>query len=304
MSSANPTVTSSVLAIVRDNLLDVWDLYEKNAPNYWKAIIGKEIRTHQIYEEFATFVGLGPAQKTREAGGVPFDQPLVPYVHRIQLEKYAIGVEFSEELNDKDIYGKMRAPGRMMSESHDWAHEIMAADVLNNAVSSGVTGYDSKSFAATDHNASGISFSNKGTAEALSVGALETAITSLKRQVSFRGRPMAAMGPWKLVVAPELEITARRILNVTEGRPGSSDADYNYAPSQITQVVVNPYLTDTNAWYLLPMGEKNPIRQLNGMPMISKEDYDIDHFVQRFATAREMTTFWLPPYGTWVNEGA
>ena len=86
----------------------------------------------------------------------------------------------------------------------------------------------------------------------LSWTSLQTALTDWQRETKFEaGQFMQPAEDLFLIVPPELEFTAHRIIAST-GLPGSADNDVNAikALRNIT-VVKNVYLTDTDAWFLL-----------------------------------------------------
>lgn len=284
-------------------LLDAYFMFSEGKPNHWKTIVGKELETDELYEELALVSGLAPAQSIREAGGVPFDEITTPFTKKFFADLFAIGVEFSHQVTKKDVYNKLRGPGKLMAQAHYVAHEMGAADVVNNAFSSSYAGIDGVALASASHPTATGTWSNVSTAATLSVGSLETMITDLGLQKAYRDTPWLNMGSWNLVVPVQLDITARRILS-SMNQPGTADNDKNVARETINYVRGNPFLTDTNGYCLLPAGEENPIFQLNGIPMTPKEDFDIRTYSHLFATVVERTFGWKWAQGTQFNQGA
>lgn len=133
-----------------------------------------------------------------------------------------------------------------------WPDEIIA-ELKGNAFTN--TCYDGQYFYDTDHpvtdaNGTSSSVSNKGAAAlsaattaaaAASYGAARTAIMSF---TDDEGRPLGLM-PDLLEVPPALDATARLIAygdNLTDESPNPYKGTCD--------VVVNPWLTDTTAWFL------------------------------------------------------
>jgi hypothetical protein len=100
--------------------------------------------------------------------------------------------------------------------------------------------YDSKALFHADH-------ANIGST-ALAEASLGAAITAMRKQTSEKGNPLN-IEPGFLLVPPELEFTAKKLVNSTLV-PGSSYNDVNVIKG-LVEVLVEPLLTDTNNWYLV-----------------------------------------------------
>ena len=106
------------------------------------------------------------------------------------------------------------------------------------------------------------------TASNLSWTTLQTALTDWQRETKFEaGQFMMPAEDLILLVPPELEFTAHRIVAST-GLPGSADNDVNSIRSlrNIT-IVKNVYLTDTNAWFLLAKNKSHGFCSYTRVPM-------------------------------------
>jgi hypothetical protein len=102
----------------------------------------------------------------------------------------------------------------------------------------------------------------------LSWTSLQTALTDWQRETKFEaGQFMQPAEDLWLIVPPELEFTAHRIVAST-GLPGSADNDVNSIKSlrNIT-VVKNVYLTDTDAWFLLAKNKSHGFCSYTRVPM-------------------------------------
>lgn len=133
-------------------------------------------------------------------------------------------------------------------------------DVLFTAALEGgfsKTGYDGVTFFATNHptSKSGTTWSNKGTA-ALDADAFEAGVQAMRSVKSSAGEPFDPLGfggELGLMVPPQLEATARRIVERKLVDAGEDNINFGRA-----RVKVNPRLTSATAWYLL-LG-KGPVR--------------------------------------------
>jgi len=161
-----------------------------------------------------------------------------------------------------ELYGQIKIRVRdLAAEAKRFYDEFifgLIAEGFNTTGSSGsyfedkdVTCYDGKAFFATNHS-EGLSGtqSNKGTS-ALGVSSLKTAITSMKRIKNDQGKIMG-IRPNLLVVPSDLEFTAREILQ-SQYYPEEGSTTAKLATNVLKGVLdllVTPYLTDTNNWFL------------------------------------------------------
>lgn len=86
-----------------------------------------------------------------------------------------------------------------------------------------------------------------GTGSALGEASLSAGITAMKKQTDEKGNPLGIV-PAFIIVPPDLEFTARKLLNSTLV-PGSNNNDVNVLRG-IVEVLVEPLLTSATAWYL------------------------------------------------------
>jgi hypothetical protein len=83
----------------------------------------------------------------------------------------------------------------------------------------------------------------------LSEAALEAAIQSFDLQVNERGMPILSQAR-TLLIHPSNRMLAKRLLN-SAGFPGTNNNDVNPLQDEGLQVFSDPWLTDTDAWFLL-----------------------------------------------------
>ena len=131
--------------------------------------------------------------------------------------------------------------------------------------------YDGQHLFHSDH-------SNVGSA-ALSEPSLTAAVTAMRQQTSEKGNPLIIQ-PGFLIVPPELEFTAKKLISSTLV-PGSSYNDLNILKSMV-QVIVEPLLTDPNNWYLVALPSSIPTIELGFLAghetpeIMVKDDFDRD----------------------------
>jgi hypothetical protein len=137
--------------------------------------------------------------------------------------------------------------------------EIIAANIYNRAFNTSYTGGDAATLicsaggggSSTAPNIAGGTYTNGvATAADLSEAALEQAIIDIAGFTNDRGLKIAVR-PKTLVIPKELMFEATRILKAN-GRVGTDNNDPNAIATMglVPEIVVNHYLTDTDAWFL------------------------------------------------------
>ncbi len=206
----------------------------------------------KAYEEDFQLTGFGPLGPMDELEPAMIDRPyqlgLVRYIH----QKYGLGFGVSQEMLDDDQFGVVANLSGELGKSSRWTMELYGADILNNGFSgTKYLGRDGLTLFNTAHPIKGIpglTIANRPfTGVALTFASLETGIQQFKRQVNDRGMPIAIM-PMFLVVAPEEEMNARRLLETMQ-QPGNNNNDVNVLAGRL-QIKVSTYLADTNAWFI------------------------------------------------------
>jgi hypothetical protein len=160
----------------------------------------------------------------------------------------------SREIFEDDQYGKVGAQkAKALARSMRQTKEIVGANIYNRAFDSNYKGGDGVELISASHaNVAGGTFSNKiGTAADLSEAALEQAVIDIAGFRDDRGLLIAAR-PEKLVIPYQQTFEAKRILGA-DGRVGTDLNDPNVLKDMglFGNVVINHYLTDPDAWFIL-----------------------------------------------------
>ncbi len=151
-------------------------------------------------------------------------------------KKYELGLNFTWEMLINDDVAAFRNIGKQLA--------VSGRNTLNNFVigflRDNPTIYDGTALFHGDHGNLGGS--------ALDEDTLFAAIIAMRTQLSESGTPLN-IKPGYLVVPPELEFTAKKLVNSVLV-PGSDYNDIN--PLQgIVEVITEPLLTDANNWYVV-----------------------------------------------------
>jgi hypothetical protein len=166
-------------------------------------------------------------------------------------KEYAKGVAIERKLWDDDRSGQIRRRAQSLGYAFGTTIATHMSSVLNNAFSSSYVGGDAVSLCNTSHPVNSVSsstFSNKGTT-ALSYDAVVATLIAGQDLNDDRGNPLPVIYD-TLYVPTALQATAYEIVNAL-AKPGTADNDANFLKAQGLQVVVDPYLSDANNWFML-----------------------------------------------------
>jgi hypothetical protein len=222
-----------------------------------------------------------------------FDQATETFTARYTHDTIALAFAITEEAIEDNLYDRLAARyTRALARSMANTKQVKAANVLNNAQVTTVTGGDGVSLINSSHPlATGGTFSNVlATAADLNETSLEQSLIDIAGFVDERGLRIAAQGR-KMVIPKELQFTAERIMK-SPMRTGTADNDINAVRSMgmvPEGYVVNNFLTDTDSYFLMtdvPNGFKMFVRS----PIKTAMEGDFDTGNVRFK-ARERYSF-------------
>lgn len=232
-------------------------------PVEWDKLFDKNT-SKRAWEEQVGVSGLGLLSQKAEGTGITYDSSRQGYTTRYNHVVYASGFIVTREAYEDDLYdvvGKQKA--QSLAFSIRQTKEILAANVYNRAFNTAYTGGDAATLIASaggggtaSHSlVAGGTFTN-GVAVAVDISeaALEQACIDIAAFVSDRGLKIAVR-PQTLIIPKELMFETNRILK-SDGRAGTDNNDVNALKSMgmIPEIVVNHYLTDTDAWFIRTSG--------------------------------------------------
>lgn len=214
----------------------------------------------KAYEDTFSTTGFGPMAKKTELGPTMLDEPIklggVRFIH----ESFALGFLDSEEMREDDQYGIANSLAGMLGRSSRITTELYGHDVLNNGFSAvKYVGRDGKALFATDHplRGTGGTAANMPTVPIdVSDAALEAGIVNFDNMVDDRGITVEKQARI-LLVHPNDRMLAKRILN-SAGTPGVIN-ESNPLYDEGLRIMTSHWLTDTDAWFLLPEPGESPI---------------------------------------------
>lgn len=200
-------------------------------------------------------IGLIPEYNSASAEGAPAAIPYGSfsplYETTFTHKEYALGLAIERKLVDDDQQGLIKRQVQTHGDAAGITRAYWASSLLNNAFSASYLGGDGVALASTVHpvnKTSSSTYSNKGTT-ALSYAAVVAALIAGHDMDDDNGFPRPIMYD-TLYIPTALQATAYEITKAL-AKPGTADNDANFLGSRGLQVVVDPYLTDANNWFLI-----------------------------------------------------
>ncbi len=262
--------------------------------------------SRRAFEEDVGITSFGLAQVKPEGDGISYDSENQTWTSRYQHTVFALGFIITEEIMEDDLYdivGQRRAQG--LARTIRQTKEINGANVYNRAFSSSYVGGDGVSLINSAHpNFAGGTWSNEiSIAADLSEAALEQAWIDISLFRDDRGL-LIAVTPSKLILPVQLKWEADRILK-TEGRVGTDLNDINAVKAEGMfpgGVVVNHYLTDTNAWFIRT-DVKNGMKYFERRADRFQTDNDFETANAKFKADSRYSFGWTDPRSLYASPG-
>lgn len=190
---------------------------------------------------------LGALPTMREWTDERIPRGLIEHEFTITNKDWEVTIAVDRNVIEDDQYGQLKARISAMAEEARRHIDELVFELL----ASGFAGvcYDGQPFFDTDHpDGVGGTQSNKGT-DALSATAYGATRAAMMKFADDQGRVMGVV-PDALVVPPELEETARQVLN-SEFYPETGYEHIGNPWKGSATLVVSPYLPDADDWFLL-----------------------------------------------------
>lgn len=228
----------------------------------------------KAYEEVAEAYGFGLAAIKGEGQSIQYDTDGEGYKARFTNTVYGLGYIVTREAIEDGQYRQIsERRSAELARSMAATKCIVHANVLNRGFA--VNGPDGVPLFSASHPTISGNQSNLLTAADLSEAGLEAAATAIMTMRNARGIVINAK-PKTLVIHPSEWANATRILE-SDLRVGTSNNDTNALKVKgiVDQVVMDPYLTDHDAWFLttdIPFG----LLSFQRRAMEFRQDNDFD----------------------------
>ena len=223
----------------------------KELPDIWRQVT-KVQTSDRMTEISMNVVGFGDIPEKAE--GAPYTTDLLTpgYEKRVTHSEFGMAFEVTQTALEDDRYDQLKKYAMWLAFSAGYVLEKRGANLWNNGFSTETTADGLAIFHTAHTLAKGGTFRNKPSTDVnLSWDALKNAIVDLATETKHDSGQLAlAAQKVNLYVPPHLEMLADTIVNSTN-KPGVADNDRNSIKSRRDiSIIVNPLLTDTNAWFV------------------------------------------------------
>lgn len=263
------------------------------APEYWPQISRQtsvsDFKAKSMYQ-----IGSANGMKEIPEGDEIKYGKLQEAKQTIQVKSYGEGLLFTRQalIND-DLSAFEQIPFKFV---RDW--NLMRGDMIWNLIINNVKMADGKNLFSTDHN------NLSATPAALSEASLTEAIVAFKAQKDIDGKTIIRALPKFVVVAPEQEIPARKLLTAIMA---TKTGDVNVFASMGLELIVEARLSGM-AWYLA--SDPSALDGLyyayldgnEGLRSHREENFDVDSV--KLAVRGEFGTAAIDYRGWYKNAGA
>jgi hypothetical protein len=261
-------------------------------------------KSGKAYEKLAELTGLGLASVKAEGSSIVYDTPGQGPETTFTHVTYGLGWIATREAVEDNQYESLSENNTTALTWSMWTtKEIVHANVLNRATTSGYVGGDGVVLASASHPTVSGTQSNLLTPADLSEASLEDALTQVMQADNSRGLPIA-LRPVRLIVGPGQIFAATRLL-AGDLRSGTADNDVNAikALGMVPEIVVNHYLDDADAWMIQTNVPNGLISfQRRALDMEKDSDFDTEN-IKAKATER-YSAGWADWRAIWYNAGA
>lgn len=229
------------------------------------------------YEELVELTGFGLAPVKQQGASTTYDSETQGVLNRATHIAYSLGYIVTKEENDDNLYeivSKRRA--QAVAFSMRQTKEIVAANVYNRGFSGSYVFGDGKAMLASDHpTLDGTQSNILSVASDFSESALEDLCIQIMNAKNSRGMRINLM-PKILLLPTAYAFEATRVLK-SELQSNTANNDLNAIRSMgiIPKVSINPYLTDSDAWFVRT-GVPSGLTCFNRSPMVFGQDTDFD----------------------------
>lgn len=235
-------------------------------------------KSNQYAEDDQIIAGIGMLEQKGESEPIVYESMVEGYSKRYIHTTWAKGMTFSQELIEDAKYGVMKKRTAALARAAWYRREYEAAKLFNYAnATTYFTGADGLALLSSSHTLSGkpgITVSNTSASTALSLSALETALTAFRRLVDDQNM-LIGVKPAVLLIPPELEIDAIELLQ-SDNKPYTADNETNAIRGRL-KIVVWDFITDTNCWFVLAeKSEDMSPTWYDRVPISYQSDSDFD----------------------------
>jgi phage major head subunit gpT-like protein len=293
--------TGNFAELLWPGIREIWGAtYNRHEPLYTK--IFKVKKSDKAFEKEQGVTNLPLAGVKDQGSPVIFVDPFQGFQKEYVNATYALGSSVTREMFEDDQYNYINRIPEFLAESMRQTEETIHWAVVNNGFTAGFTGADGQVlFSASHPLIGGGTLSNiPDTASDLTQSSLETAFTDIMDFLDDQSLKIRAM-PKTLVVPTPLWHVAEKLMG-TDKAVGSNDNDINVVRGKMN-VVVSPYLTDPDAWFIMT-DVKDGLTSYDRRASEIERDNEFDTQNLKFITTKRWSQGWTNFRGMYGSAGA
>lgn len=297
------TVASGNFAeLLWPGIADIWANEYNDYPALYTKIF--EIKSSdKRFEKEQGVTGLPLASIKDEGNAIPYIDPFQGFQKEYVNVTYGIGSIVTREMYEDDQYNYINTIPKMLARSMRQTEETTSFNHLNRGFNAAFTGADGQSlFSASHPLVGGGTFSNQlAVAADLTQTSLEQMLQDIMDAVDDQQLKIRLM-PKCLVVPTQLNFRARKLLE-SDYVTGSADNDKNPIPGLFEDLVVSPYLTDDDAWFVRTDSPNGLTHFWRRRAEVTRDnEFDTENL--KFKNTARWDNAWTDPRGAWGTPGA
>jgi hypothetical protein len=213
--------------------------------------------SNKSIEQTSEVAGLTTFHEVPENGSVRYDEPVPGFRQTYEHVQYGLGFKISKVMSDDDRFGVIQKLAGELGRSAKETIEVTSALIFNRGFDGAYTGPDGQPLFSASHplvKGGGVQNNRPGSDADLDPASIEVALTDFRRMKDQTGKRIRVK-PRTLMVPPELEFAAAEILG---GSLRSDTANntinafkHRVGMPSFENLIVNEYLTDTDAFFVL-----------------------------------------------------
>jgi hypothetical protein len=279
----------------------------KELPDIWRQVTKVQTSDRQT-EISMNVVGFGDVPEKAEGAAYVTDILMPGHEKRVTHTEFGMAFEVTQTALEDDRYDQLKKYAMWLSFSAGYVLEKRAANLWNNGFSTETTADGVAIFHVSHPLVRGGTFRTKPSVDVnLSWDALKDAIVDLATETKHDSGQLAlAAQKVNLYVPPHLEMLADQIVNSTN-KPGVADNDRNSIKARRDiSIIVNPLLTDTNAWFVQTANkDMHGIKAYERVPITQESPTTDPRTRSRLYPIRFRYSFYADtPQNIWGTQGA
>jgi len=251
-----PDLYLSRLAFLEDVLFDEIDIED----GVFSRILKNRDMGNKPFVRTTTVASFGVVPKKAEGVNVAYDELAQGYDKTYTADSYELAFRTSKEALDDEQEEVVSDAARALGRSMAYSFNVDMANIFNNGFTDTAGSPDGVALFDTAHPlvGGGTARNELTTAADLSIASLRDAMNDIADTVDDAGKLIH----WRartLFVPYELKWLASELIKSTD-RPDTSDRALNAFREDGLEIIVSPYLTDADAWFLLAEPRTHNVR--------------------------------------------